>query len=91
MDIIVIHDAARPWVSQEFINELFLEFMKDQSIHGLYPVISINDSLRMKQDDDLIPVDREDFLSIQTQQIYKKTKITFRVSTESSYCSLIQF
>ena len=75
MDTIVIHDAARPWVSQEFINELFLEFMKDKSIHGLYPVISINDSLRMKKDDDLIPVDREDFFSIQTPQIFKKESL----------------
>ena len=75
MDTIVIHDAARPWVSQEFINELFLEFMKDQSIHGLYPVTSINDSLRMKKDDGLIPVDREDFFSIQTPQIFKKESL----------------
>ena len=75
MDTIVIHDAARPWVSQEFINELFLEFMKDKSIHGLYPVISINDSLRMKKDDDLIPVDRENFFSIQTPQIFKKESL----------------
>ena len=75
MDTIVIHDAARPWVSQEFINELFLEFMKDQSIHGLYPAISINDSLRMKKGDGSIPVDREDFLSIQTPQIFKKESL----------------
>ena len=75
IDIVIIHDAARPWVTQEFINELFLEFMKDQSIHGLYPVISINDSLRKKQGDNLIPVDREDFLSIQTPQIFKKESL----------------
>ena len=75
IDIVIIHDAARPWVTQEFIHELFLEFMKDQSIHGLYPVISINDSLRKKQGDNLIPVDREDFLSIQTPQIFKKESL----------------
>ncbi len=75
MDTIVIHDAARPWASQEFITKLFLEFMKDQSIHGLYPVISINDSLRMKKNGGLIPVDREDFFSIQTPQIFKKESL----------------
>ena len=72
IDIVVIHDAVRPWISQKFINKLILEFLNDQSVEGLYPVISIIDSLRMKQDEDLIPVDRDDFLIIQTPQIFQK-------------------
>ena len=72
IDIVVIHDAVRPWINQKFINKLILEFKNDQSIQGLYPVISIIDSLRMKQDEDLIPVDRENFLTIQTPQIFQK-------------------
>ena len=75
IDIVVIHDAARPWVSKKLINKLILEFMNDQSIQGLYPVISIIDSLRMKQDKDLIPVDRDDFLTIQTPQIFQKESL----------------
>ena len=49
--------------------------MNDQSIQGLYPVISIIDSLRMKQGKELIPVDREDFLTIQTPQIFQKESL----------------
>ena len=75
IDIVVIHDAARPWVSKKLIDKLILEFMNDQSIQGLYPVISIIDSLRMKKDKDLIPVNREDFLTIQTPQIFKKESL----------------
>ena len=75
IDVVVIHDAARPWVSKKFINKLILEFTNDQSIHGLYPVISIIDSLRMKKDKGLIPVDREDFLTIQTPQIFQKESL----------------
>ncbi len=75
IDVLVIHDAARPWVSQKFINKLIEEFSNDQSIQGLYPVISITDSLRMKKDKDLIPVDREDFLTIQTPQIFQKESL----------------
>ncbi len=75
IDIVVIHDAARPWVSKKLINKLILEFMNDQSIQGLYPVISIIDSLRMKKDKGLIPVDREDFLTIQTPQIFQKKSL----------------
>mgnify|MGYP003305398550 CR=1 FL=1 len=44
IDIVVIHDAVRPWISQKFINKLILEFKNDQSIQGLYPVISISKS-----------------------------------------------
>ena len=75
IDIVVIHDAARPWVSKKLIDKLILEFINDQSIQGLYPVISIIDSLRMKKDKDLIPVNREDFLTIQTPQIFKKESL----------------
>jgi len=75
IDVVVIHDAARPWVSKKLINKLILEFTNDQSIHGLYPVISIIDSLRMKKDKGLIPVDREDFLIIQTPQIFQKESL----------------
>tara|TARA_Y100001935_G_scaffold200528_1_gene168868 strand:+ start:317 stop:1471 length:1155 start_codon:yes stop_codon:yes gene_type:complete len=75
IDVVVIHDAARPWVSKRLINKLILEFMNDQSIQCLYPVISITDSLRMKKDEDLIPVDREEFLTIQTPQIFKKESL----------------
>ena len=86
INTVVVHDAARPWVSKKFINKLLSEFMKDQSIQGLYPVISIVDSLRMKKDKNLISVDREDFFNIQTPQIFHKEslKIALTKTIESN-------
>ena len=75
IDIVVIHDAARPWVSKKLISELLSEYKKDKSIQGLYPVISVIDSLRMKKDKNLNPVDRDDFFAIQTPQIFHKESL----------------
>ena len=75
IDIIVIHDAARPWVSKKFIEEQISQFTKDKSVQGLYPVVSIIDSLRMKQGKDFIPVNRDDFLTVQTPQIFHKESL----------------
>ena len=75
IDVVVIHDAARPWVSKKLISELLSEYEKDKSIQGLYPVISVIDSLRMKKDKNLNPVDRDDFFAIQTPQIFHKESL----------------
>tara|TARA_B100000609_G_C17219241_1_gene438789 strand:- start:1947 stop:3101 length:1155 start_codon:yes stop_codon:yes gene_type:complete len=75
IDVVVIHDAARPWVSKKLISELLSEYKKDKSIQGLYPVISVIDSLRMKKDKNLNPVDRDDFFAIQTPQIFHKESL----------------
>ena len=72
INIIAIHDAVRPWLSKEHFEDLLLRLINDESIEGVYPVISITDSLRMKSSEDLIPVEREDFLSVQTPQIFNK-------------------
>ena len=75
IDVVVIHDAARPWVSKKLISELVSEYKKNKSIQGLYPVISVIDSLRMKKDKNLNPVDRDDFFAIQTPQIFHKESL----------------
>ncbi len=75
IDIVAIHDAARPWLSKEHFEDLLLKLINDQAIEGVYPVISITDSLRMKSGKDLIPVEREDFLRVQTPQIFYKKSL----------------
>ncbi len=75
INIIAIHDAVRPWLSKEHFEDLLLRLINDESIEGVYPVISITDSLRMKSSKDLIPVEREDFLSVQTPQIFYKESL----------------
>ena len=75
IDIIAIHDAARPWLSKKHFENLLSKLENDKSIQGVYPVIAITDSLRMKRGKDLIPVEREDFLSVQTPQIFYKKSL----------------
>ena len=70
IEIIVIHDAARPWLKESHFDDLLSQLTNDKSIQGIFPVISVTDSLRMKDKGNLIPVDREQFLNVQTPQIF---------------------
>ena len=70
IEIVVIHDAARPWLKKTHFQDLLLHLANNQSIEGVFPVISATDSLRMKQGEDVIPVERENFLHVQTPQIF---------------------
>ncbi len=70
IEIVAIHDAARPWLKKTHFKDLLAYLSNDQSIEGVFPVISATDSLRMKQGNDVIPVDRENFLHVQTPQIF---------------------
>ena len=70
IEIIVIHDAARPWLRRSHFEDLLHQLTNDQSAAGIFPVIPATDSLRMKKGEDLIPVEREQFLHVQTPQIF---------------------
>ena len=70
IEIIVIHDAARPWLRRSHFEDLLHQLTNDQSVAGIFPVIPATDSLRMKKGKDLIPVEREQFLHVQTPQIF---------------------
>ena len=70
IEIVAIHDAARPWLKKSHFKDLLSHLANDQSIKGVFPVISATDSLRMKQGGDIIPVERENFLHVQTPQIF---------------------
>ena len=78
-EIIVIHDAARPWLRKSHFEYLLSQLINDRSIEGVFPIISATDSLRMKEEEDLIPVEREQFLHVQTPQIFyhKSLKAAF--------------
>ena len=65
VEIVAIHDAARPWLKKIHFKDLLSHLANDQSIEGVFPVISTTDSLRMKQGDDVIPVERENFFHVQ--------------------------
>ena len=70
IEIVVIHDAARPWLRKSHFEDLLSQLTNDQSVEGVFPVISATDSLRMREGEDLMPVEREQFLHVQTPQIF---------------------
>ena len=70
IEIVVIHDAARPWLRKSHFEDLLSQLTNDQSVEGVFPVISATDSLRMKEGENLMPAEREQFLHVQTPQIF---------------------
>ena len=68
--IVVVHDAARPWVKKSHFKDLLTQLVNNESAQGVFPVISATDSLRMKKGKETIPVERENFLHVQTPQIF---------------------
>jgi 2-C-methyl-D-erythritol 4-phosphate cytidylyltransferase / 2-C-methyl-D-erythritol 2,4-cyclodiphosphate synthase len=70
IDIIAVHDAARPWLSHEQFIYLLDELEADKNIEGIYPVISISESLREIRNNNFIPINRDKFVLVQTPQIF---------------------
>jgi 2-C-methyl-D-erythritol 4-phosphate cytidylyltransferase len=54
IEIVAIHDAARPWLKKTHFEDLLSHLANDQSIEGVFPVIPATDSLRMKQGEEII-------------------------------------
>ena len=65
--LVAIHDAARPFISKELINRLFIA----AEIHqNAIPVISIKDTLREIHEDRSITVPRIRYKAVQTPQVF---------------------
>tara|TARA_Y100001970_G_scaffold133161_1_gene164235 strand:+ start:24565 stop:25719 length:1155 start_codon:yes stop_codon:yes gene_type:complete len=75
VEIVVVHDAVRPWIRKNHFEDLLIQLLNDESAHGVFPVIPVTDSLRMQEDDKTIPVDRENFLHVQTPQIFYRQSL----------------
>jgi len=75
VEIVVVHDAARPWVQKNHFEDLLTQLVNAQSAQGVFPVISVTDSLRMKKGDETIPVERENFFHVQTPQIFYRKSL----------------
>jgi len=75
IDMIAVHDAARPWLTRDHFKELLNELVVDNSIQGVYPIISITDSIRKKGDDGFLPAFRDDYVKVQTPQIFRTPQL----------------
>lgn len=67
---VAIHDASRPWLQPNHFLDLLRQFHAHNEWDGVYPAIEMIDSIREKRNDELVPVNRENFMQIQTPQIF---------------------
>ena len=70
--IVAIHDGVRPLVNQQTIRNCFDIAYKENAVISVVPVF---ESLRIKNDKGSKPVDREQFLIVQTPQVFKTSVI----------------
>ncbi|MCH5171355.1 MAG: 2-C-methyl-D-erythritol 4-phosphate cytidylyltransferase [Erysipelotrichales bacterium] len=68
-DIVIIHDAARPLISNEDINNLILAMEKHTSASLGTKVVDT--TIKVKNHKFLETIDRDDLISIQTPQAFK--------------------
>lgn len=69
---VAVHDAARPLITREFVEELFNE----ASIKGsAVPGIAINDTVRMLDGKGSVQLDRTLLRAMQTPQVYRVSEI----------------
>jgi 2-C-methyl-D-erythritol 4-phosphate cytidylyltransferase len=78
--LVAIHDAVRPLASAEMVKKGFEAARKHDSA---VPVIPVIDSLRMKVNNRSQAADRKQFMTVQTPQIFKLSKI--RQAYDSPY------
>lgn len=71
-DVVLIHDAARPFLSAGMINNL-LDACTDNS--AAMPVLSVPDTLRIFKDGTWMDVPREGVMRVQTPQIFPYQKL----------------
>ena len=70
--LVAIHDGVRPLVSEKVLANTF---MAAEKYGGAIPVISPGESIRKKERNNSIPVDRGQFILVQTPQVFKSSLI----------------
>ncbi len=71
-DVIGIHDAVRPFISVEVINNCFKALNQH---HAVIPVVSLKESIRKINGQQSESVNRENYKLVQTPQCFKKETI----------------
>jgi|SRR6218665_3464588 len=67
-DFVAVHDAVRPFVSEETLVRLF----RDTSKEAVIPVMPISESLREVNGDSTRAVIRSNYVSVQTPQVFRR-------------------
>ena len=71
-EFVAIHDGARPFVSKEVIDRSFFSAERYGASVACVPV---TDSIRKKEKDGSVSVDRSDYYSVQTPQVFRTQEI----------------
>lgn len=66
--LIAVHDAARPLITKELVNRLWDAAAETGSAVPCEPEVN---SLRIKEDNNTHPVDRADYMVVQTPQVFR--------------------
>lgn len=75
-EIILVHDAVRPMVSDKITKPLLTIVSSDNSIDGAIPSVPVTDSLRIvKEDGRSSSIDRNILRAIQTPQAFKGDRL----------------
>ena len=77
-DLVAIHDAVRPFVNKDVINEAFI--VAEEKGNAI-PVIPVNESVRLINNDENKIIDRNNIVLIQTPQCFKTHLIKNAYST----------
>ena len=78
--VVAVHDGVRPIVPKELLTKLF-KYKIDENCAGVVPVLPVVESLRKKiygEGGAVVgtqPVQREDFLIVQTPQVFDSTRL----------------
>ena len=67
-DLVAVHDAVRPCVSEDVVRNCFSAAEK---FGAAIPILSISESLRKIENENSVAVNREDFKIVQTPQCFK--------------------
>lgn len=70
---VMIHDGARPFLTQELVLKLI---SKAEKFGSAVPLLPLKDSIETENEDgELLPTDRKDFFRVQTPQAFEKDKL----------------
>lgn len=65
--LVAVHDGVRPFVRPDFLEYMYNEAQEQKAV---IPVVKVVDSLRCVDETGSRPVDRENYVAIQTPQIF---------------------
>lgn len=75
-EIILVHDAVRPMISDKIIKPLMSAITSDNSVDGAIPAVPVTDSLRIvKEDGTSSSIDRNIMRAVQTPQAFKGDRL----------------